>query len=142
MFYLINNQPCKFPFRFKYKDDYEKFKLALSAIAMGLSVTNLIANLRQIQRCMLIEIVLNTYPSFQLSIQDLGFSFCFPYGVVLLYLDHPRINIAGKRFSNQRVVESSSFHFNGTIRCFTHVARLHHVSPISSPTHVVLRLHQ
>lgn len=32
--------------RFKYKDDYEKFKLALSAIAMGLSVTNLIANLR------------------------------------------------------------------------------------------------
>lgn len=33
-------------FRFKYKDDYEKFKLALSAIAIGLSVTNLIANLR------------------------------------------------------------------------------------------------
>ncbi|XP_057376435.1 transmembrane protein 120 homolog [Daphnia carinata] len=32
--------------RFKYKDDYEKFKLALSAIAMGLSVTNLLANLR------------------------------------------------------------------------------------------------
>jgi hypothetical protein len=46
MFYLTNNQPCKFSFRFKYKDDYEKFKLALSAIAMGLSVTNLIANLR------------------------------------------------------------------------------------------------
>ena len=35
-----------FLLRFKYKDDYEKFKLALSAIAMGLSVTNLIANLR------------------------------------------------------------------------------------------------
>jgi len=32
--------------RFKYKDEYEKFKLALSAIAMGLSVTNLLANLR------------------------------------------------------------------------------------------------
>jgi len=32
--------------RFKYKDEYEKFKLALSTIAMIMSVINLIANLR------------------------------------------------------------------------------------------------
>lgn len=32
--------------RFKYKDEYEKFKLALSSIALILSVINLIAGLR------------------------------------------------------------------------------------------------
>lgn len=32
--------------RFKYKDEYEKFKLALSTIAMLMSVTNLLCNVR------------------------------------------------------------------------------------------------
>lgn len=33
-------------FRFKYKDEYEKFKLVLSVIGFILSVLNLVTNIR------------------------------------------------------------------------------------------------
>lgn len=44
--FCIQNDLIMIVFRFKYKDEYEKFKLVLSVIGFVLSVLNLLINVR------------------------------------------------------------------------------------------------